>query len=127
VSLATAQENSNSQAAAATLAVAPKVVNIWPGGAPGSEQGKQLEATLGSDPMQRIVNVTTPTLPAYLPDPTKAASTAVIIAPGGGFIFLGTDTHEVAERLLRHICADRIAAGDSLAHPRFDLRLAWGS
>lgn len=27
----------------------------------------------------------------------KATGTAVIIAPGGGFLFLGTDTHEVAE------------------------------
>ena len=49
--------------------------------------------------MQRIINVTTPTLTAYLPDPAKATGTAVIIAPGRGFIFLGTDTHEVAEWL----------------------------
>ena len=90
--------NSNPQAAA-TPAIAPKVVNIWPGVAPGSEQWKQKESTLGSGPMQRIVNVTTPTLTAFLPDPAKATGTAVIIAPGGGFIFLGTDTHEVAEWL----------------------------
>ena len=76
-----------------------KVINLWPGVAPGSEQWKQKETTLGSGPMQRIVNVTTPTLTAYLPDPAKATGTAVIIAPGGGFIFLGTDTHEVAEWL----------------------------
>jgi acetyl esterase/lipase/quercetin dioxygenase-like cupin family protein len=98
LSLATAQENSNTQATA-TPAVAPKVINIWPGVAPGSEQWKQQEVTLGSGPMQRIVNVTTPTLTAYLPDSAKATGTAVIIAPGGGFIFLGTDTHEVAEWL----------------------------
>jgi acetyl esterase/lipase len=49
--------------------------------------------------MQRIVNVITPTLTAYLPDPAKATGTAVLIAPGGGFIFLGTDTHEVADWL----------------------------
>ena len=77
----------------------PKVINIWPGVAPGSEQWKRKETTLGSGPMQRIVNVTTPTLTAYLPDPAKATGTAVIIAPGGGFIFLGTDTHETAEWL----------------------------
>jgi acetyl esterase/lipase len=79
--------------------VTPKVINIWPGVALGSEQWKQKETTLGSGPMQRIVNVTTPTLTAYLPDPAKATGTAVIIAPGGGFIFLGTDTHETAEWL----------------------------
>ena len=76
-----------------------KVINVWPGVAPGSEQWKQKEATLGSGPMQRIVNVATPTLTAYLPHPAKATGTAVIIAPGGGFIFLGTDTHEIAEWL----------------------------
>jgi acetyl esterase/lipase len=78
---------------------APKVINIWPGVAPGSEQWKQKEATINAGPMQSIVNVTTPTLTAYLPDPAKATGTAVIIAPGGGFLFLGTDTHEVAEWL----------------------------
>jgi len=77
----------------------PKVINVWAGVAPGSEGWKQKETTLGSGPMQRIVNVTTPTLTAYLPEPSKATGTAVIIAPGGGFIFLGTDTHEIAEWL----------------------------
>lgn len=98
---ATAQESNNSsrlEQPAASASV-PKVVNIWPGVAPGSEQWKQKETTLGSGPMQRIVNVTTPTLTAYLPDPAKATGTAVIIAPGGGFIFLGMDTHEIAEWL----------------------------
>jgi len=80
-------------------AITTKVINIWPGVAPGSEQWTHPEATLGSGNVQRIVNVTTPTLTAYLPDPAKATGTAVIIAPGGGFIFLGTDTHEVAEWL----------------------------
>jgi acetyl esterase/lipase len=82
-----------------TPITAQKVINVWPGVAPGSEQWQQKETTLGSGPMQRIVNVTTPTLTAYLPDPAKATGTAVIIAPGGGFIFLGTDTHEIAEWL----------------------------
>lgn len=82
-----------------TPATAPKVINIWPGIAPGSEQWEQKEATISAGPIQSIVNVTTPTLTAYLPDPAKATGTAVIIAPGGGFIFLGTDTHEIAEWL----------------------------
>ena len=97
---ASAQEPKNTKPEQpAVSAVAPKVFNIWPGVAPGSEQWKQKETTLGSGPMQRIVNVTTPTLTAYLPDPAKATGTAVIIAPGGGFIFLGTGTHEIAEWL----------------------------
>ncbi|MGA9672030.1 MAG: alpha/beta hydrolase [Terracidiphilus sp.] len=97
---ASAQETNNGKPAqSVTTAVAPKVINVWPGVAPGSEQWKQKEATISAGPMQSIVNVTTPTLTAYLPDPAKATGTAVIIAPGGGFIFLGTDTHEVAEWL----------------------------
>jgi acetyl esterase/lipase len=100
VPVAKAQEpNSSGPEQLLQSAVAPKVINIWPGIAPGSEQWNQKESTLGSGPGQRIVNVTTPTLTAYLPDPAKATGTAVIIAPGGGFIFLGTDTHEIAEWL----------------------------
>ena len=98
--VANAQEPNNSGSEQLLQsAVAPKIINIWPGIAPGSEQWKQKESMLGSGPRQRIVNVTTPTLTAYLPDPAKATGTAVIIAPGGGFIFLGTDTHEIAEWL----------------------------
>ena len=100
LSAAGAQETNNSKLEQpATPAVTPRIINVWPCVAPGSEQWKQKETTLGSGPMQRIVNVTTPTLTAYLPDPAKATGTAVIIAPGGGFIFLGTDTHEIAEWL----------------------------
>lgn len=104
---ASAQESTSSKPEQpATSAVMPKVINIWPGVAPGSEQWKQKETTIHMGPMESIVNVTTPTLTAYLPDPAKATGTAVIIAPGGGFLFLGTDTHEVAEWL-----ADRGIAG----------------
>jgi acetyl esterase/lipase len=100
ITLANAQETNDSKPAQpSTPTVAPKVINIWSGVAPGSEQSKQKETTLRSGPMESIVNVTTPTLTAYLPDPAKATGTAVIIAPGGGFLFLGTDTHEVAEWL----------------------------
>jgi acetyl esterase/lipase len=99
LSLASAQETNQSKPhQAATTAIAKKVINIWPGVAPGSEQWKQPEATLGSGPRQHIVNVTTPTLTAYLPDPAKATGTAVIIAPGGGFVFLGSEKN-VAEWL----------------------------
>ena len=100
MTLASGQETNNGkQERSALQAIAPKVINIWPAVAPGSEQWKQKETSLGSGPTQRIVNVTTPTLTAYLPDPAKATGTAVIIAPGGGFLFLGTDTHEIAEWL----------------------------
>lgn len=98
MTVACAQETNNGRLGK-PAAEAPKVINIWPGVAPGSERWKQKETTLGSGPMQRIVNVSTPTLTAYLPEPAKATGTAVLIAPGGGFLFLGTDTHEIAEWL----------------------------
>jgi hypothetical protein len=42
--------------------VTPKtVINLWPGIAPGSEQWKQPETTLGSGDMEQVVNVSTPT------------------------------------------------------------------
>ena len=103
MSSANGQEANNGKPAQpAGPALTPKVINIWPGVAPGSEQWNQKETTIHMGPMESIVNVTTPTLTAYLPDPAKATGTAVIIAPGGGFIFLGTDTHEVAEWLAAH-------------------------
>jgi acetyl esterase/lipase len=50
----------------------------------------------------RIVrNVVTPTLTPVLPDPAKATGAAVIVAPGGAWVYLGMDTEgfNVAHRL----------------------------
>ena len=79
----------------------PRVINIWPGVAPGSEQWKQQETIVGSAGNQRIMNVSTPTLAVYLPDPSTATGTAVIIAPGGGFVWLSINSegHDVAKWL----------------------------
>jgi acetyl esterase/lipase len=87
---------------AAKDAKQPETIRLWPGVAPGSETWKQPEAALGSGAMERLVNVTTPTLTAYLPDPSSATGTAVIIAPGGGFVFLGMNSegHDVAKWLV---------------------------
>lgn len=51
------------------------------------------------DPMAR--NITTATLTPFLPDPAKANGTAVIVAPGGGFMWLsmGNEGWEVAQAL----------------------------
>jgi acetyl esterase/lipase len=87
---------------AAKDAKQPETIRLWPGVAPGSEKWKQPETALGSRAMERLINVTTPTLTAYLPDPSTATGTAVIIAPGGGFVFLGMNSegHDVAKWLV---------------------------
>lgn len=79
-----------------------KVINVWPGVAPGSEQWKQPETISGSGNNRSIVNVTTPTLTVYQPAPSAATGTAVIIAPGGGFVGLSIDSegHDVAKWLV---------------------------
>src|SRR5437867_2911966 len=85
-----------------TAAATPTVVNLWPGVAPGSEEWKQTETVLGSGNNRRIVNVATPTLTAYRPAASAANGTAVIIAPGGGFVALSIDSegHDVVKWLV---------------------------
>ena len=52
--------------------------------------------------METTVNVSTPALTVHLPDPSIATGTAVIIAPGGGFIGLSINSegHDVAQWLV---------------------------
>ncbi len=51
-----------------------------------------------------VRNVTRPTLTPVLPDPAKATGAAVIVAPGGGFMALSTETEgfQVARVLAKH-------------------------
>src|SRR5689334_23762178 len=65
---ATAQETNKSKPEPSLTSAREKtVINIWPGVAPGSEQWKQPETVIGSAGNQRIMNVSAPTLTAYLP------------------------------------------------------------
>jgi acetyl esterase/lipase len=68
-------------------------IELWPGLAPGSEQWthEELTTTDAVTGGPRIWNVVTPSITPFLPDPTLANGTAVIVAPGGGFRFLGQD------------------------------------
>jgi len=80
-----------------------EVISLWPGVAPGSEEWTQKETQYLNDQGQQMVrNVVTPTLTVYSPDPGKANGTAVIVAPGGGFLFLSWQTEgtEVADWLV---------------------------
>jgi acetyl esterase/lipase len=66
-----------------------QTVNVWPGVAPGSENWKQKEITIENTPVGTVImNVVTPTITAYLPDPAKATGTGIILAPGGAFVAL---------------------------------------
>jgi acetyl esterase/lipase len=66
-----------------------RVLDVWPGVAPGSERWTHRERTYEGTPVGTVVqNVVHPTLTAYLPDPAKATGTAVVIAPGGAFVAL---------------------------------------
>ncbi len=102
ITSASAQETNNSKPEQAPTPATPTVINLWPEVAPGTEQWKQPETVLGSGNNRRIVNVSTPTLTVYLPNPSTATGTAVIIAPGGGFVGLSIDSegHNVAKWLV---------------------------
>ena len=95
--------------AAHPLTLRAQTINIWPGVAPGSENWTQQEHVYKNTPVGTVIqNVVTPTITAYLPDPAKATGTAVIIAPGGGFIALATTLE--GEGLARFLQQRGIAA-----------------
>ncbi len=74
----------------------PKVIPLWPDGAPGSEDWTQQERESVLPPPDRfkvVHNVTEPTLTAFLPNPSVASGTAIIVCPGGAFHMLAID-HE---------------------------------
>lgn len=76
---------------------AQKVIRLYPGAAPGSENWKQPEKEYFSPiwNTQVVTNVVHPTLTAFLPAPATANGTAVIIAPGGGFHALSINSEGV--------------------------------
>ncbi len=81
------------------------VIPLWPDGTPGSEQGfLQEQETFLPIPAEvprtfiplpfgiKIArNIVQPTLTAYLPDPSTAVGTAVIVCPGGVYHFLAIE------------------------------------
>jgi acetyl esterase/lipase len=95
---------------ALTLAIASPIaapsplqpIDLWPGAAPGSQTWTQKEIAEKNTPIGTVViDVVTPTLTAYLPDPAKATGAGIIVAPGGAFVALAMDLegNEVARRL----------------------------
>ena len=82
--------------AAAALAAEPPVLRVWPGAAPGSETWvrKEIEYRTGQGKAM-VRNVVQPTLTAYLPEREKATGTAMIVCPGGAFLFHSWDNEGV--------------------------------
>ena len=86
-----------------------RTLNVWPGVAPGSESWTQKEVTYTGTPVGTVVmNVVTPTITAYLPTRAKSTGTAIIIAPGGGFVALATSLE--GEGLAKYLQQRGIAA-----------------
>lgn len=72
--------------AAATGHAAPNVIPLWPEGVPGAKQ-------IGPEVNDKghTANVSEPTITVYGPAVDHPNGTAVIIAPGGGYVRLSTD------------------------------------
>lgn len=100
----------------------PQVIPLWPGGAPGSEHWSQQEQETYL-PLPSAVpetylplpfdikiarNIAQPRLLAYLPDPSVATGTAVVICPGGAFNFLSIELE--GTDVARWLCTRGVAA-----------------
>src|SRR5688572_18454093 len=74
----------------------PDAIPLYPGDKMGAATD-EVWTRLG--PMTVVRNVTRPTLTPILPAPGKATGAAVILAPGGGMIFLSIPPAETARTL----------------------------
>lgn len=88
-----------------STALGQQVISLYPGAAPGSETWTQRESIspLGNSGMKVVRNIVHPTLTVYLPK-ENATGAAMIVAPGGGFLFLSWESEgtRVAEWLAGH-------------------------
>src|SRR5436190_16359222 len=81
-------------------------IDVWPGKAPGEtkdigpEEFRPPQANQKAD-IQRLANVSKPTLTLFQPPESKRNGAAVIVCPGGGYNILAWDLEgtEVAEWL----------------------------
>jgi acetyl esterase/lipase len=84
---------------------AQKVIQLYNGAAPGSENWNWNEKEDSSAMIQtRVVwNVVHPSMTVFRPDPSMANGTAIIICPGGGFRFLSINSegNDVAKWLVK--------------------------
>lgn len=87
---------------------AQEVIDVWPHGLRTAAHAAQ-ETTFRDTPVGTVViNVSVPTLTVFLPDPSKATGTGVIIAPGGYCLALAIEAE--GTRVARLLQARGIAA-----------------
>jgi acetyl esterase/lipase len=77
--------------AAPSSVTEPMEIPLWPGVAPGSEGWTWHEQEYRTPGGRAIRNIVRPTLTPFLPDRAIATGTAIIVAPGGGNVFLTMD------------------------------------
>lgn len=84
---------------ATTVRAQQKVISLYNGAAPGSENWNWDEKFQDSSKnMFRtniVYDVSKPTLTVYAPDPSVANGTAIVICPGGGFHLLSINTEGI--------------------------------
>ena len=80
-----------------------EVIRLYDGPAPGSEDQdyKEIEYRSPGNQKRMVRNVTDPTLEVYWPEASKMTGTAVIVCPGGAFVWLSYQNEgtEVAQWL----------------------------
>ena len=64
------------------FAAEPRVIDLWPEGVPGLKS----DAGLEREENGRFLNIHRPSLVVYPPSSGRANGTAVIYAPGGGYV-----------------------------------------
>lgn len=83
----------------------PLTIDVWPGPAPGElgdiGEEKLLEPQAGARQVDRLTNVSRPTITVYKPPQDNDTGAAVLICPGGAYHILAMDLEgtEVAEWL----------------------------
>ena len=73
----------------------PLTLRLWPDRSPGEKgdigQEKLMPPQQEKKAVQRLQNVSTPTITVYRPEKSKDVGTAVVICPGGGYSILAMD------------------------------------
>ena len=78
---------------ASAVLVAQEVIPLYPGTPPGSTPEKHYFSKLWNTEV--VANVTKPTLTVFKPAPDQKNGTAIVVAPGGGFMALSINSEGI--------------------------------